>query len=91
MLCVSGPSGSGKTSLCDRLAEDLEFARRSISVTTRPQRSRELSGKDYIFVQRDQFEKMKAEGKFIETAEVFGNWYATPKLKIISLYKSKPI
>jgi len=78
VLCVSGPSGSGKTSLCDRLAAEHEYVDRSISVTTRPQRPGELSGKDYIFVSHEDFERMKAAGEFLEWAEVFGNFYATP-------------
>jgi guanylate kinase len=79
VLCVSGPSGSGKTSLCDRLAEELDFAYRSISVTTRKQRSREVSGRDYVFVTPEEFLRMKNENHFVETAEVFGNWYGTPR------------
>lgn len=79
VLCVSGPSGSGKTSLCDKLADELDFVERSISVTTRPQRSKERSGKDYIFVSLEDFQRMKNEGAFLETAQVFGNWYGTPR------------
>lgn len=78
VLCVSGPSGSGKTSLCDRLAEQEDFAERSISITTRPQRPGEVSGKDYIFVSLKDFDDMRSKGDFLETAEVFGNWYGTP-------------
>lgn len=79
VLCVSGPSGSGKTSLCDRLADELDFAYRSVSVTTRKQRSREISGQDYVFVTPEDFQRMKKKNHFVETAEVFGNWYGTPR------------
>lgn len=79
VLCVVGPSGSGKTSLCDRLAAELPYARRSISITTRPLRNGETSGDDYHFVSVEEFERMKAEDLFLETAEVFGNWYGTPR------------
>jgi len=78
VLCVSGPSGSGKTSLCDKLANETDYVERSISVTTRPIRPGERSGKDYIFVSRPEFEKMRGEAVFLETAEVFGNLYGTP-------------
>lgn len=78
VLCVSGPSGSGKTSLCDRLADEFEFAVRSISYTTRPQRPAEKSGDDYRFVSADEFEALKERGAFLETARVFDNWYGTP-------------
>jgi guanylate kinase len=78
VLCVSGPSGSGKTSLCDRLTEMKDYARRSISVTTRPRRPGEISGRDYIFVSHEEFRERLEAGDFLESAEVFGNWYATP-------------
>jgi guanylate kinase len=64
--------------LCDKLAAEHPRVRRSISVTTRPQRKGEVSGQDYIFVSREDFQQKKAAGHFLETAEVFGNWYGTP-------------
>ncbi len=79
ILAVSAPSGTGKTSLCDRLAEDHAFATRSISVTTRPQREGELSKRDYEFVDEERFKKLESEGHFLETAQVFKNWYGTPR------------
>lgn len=79
VLCVSGPSGSGKTSLCDKLVAELDFAVRSISMTTRPQRPGERSGDDYIFVDHEKFEKLKEEGALLEWAEVFTNLYGTPR------------
>lgn len=79
VLCVSGPSGSGKTSLCDKLAREQDFARRSISVTTRPQRPGEQSGKDYIFVSRSDFDDLLKKNELLEYAEVFGNLYGTPR------------
>ncbi len=91
ILCVSGPSGSGKTSLCDRLAEEHSFVLRSISVTTRPQRPGENSGKDYIFVSRDEFLKMRVQGDFLETAEVFGNLYGTPRRPVEEALKDHEV
>lgn len=78
VLCVAGPSGSGKTSLCDKLARELSYARRSVSMTTRPQRPAEKSGDDYHFVSREDFLERREKGLFLETAEVFGNFYGTP-------------
>ncbi len=91
ILCVSGPSGSGKTSLCDRLAVDHSFVRRSISVTTRTQRPGETSGKDYIFVSRDEFLQMRTRGEFLETAEVFGNLYGTPRRPVEDTLKEHEV
>jgi len=78
VLCVAGPSGSGKTSLCDKLAAELPFARRSISVTTRPPRQGESDGSHYIFVDPEAFKEMERQDRFLETAMVFGHWYGTP-------------
>lgn len=79
VLAVSAPSGTGKTSLCDRLAVDFSFVTRSVSVTTRAQREGEVPGKDYHFVTEKEFLSKKEKGEFLETAQVFGNWYGTLK------------
>lgn len=88
ILAVSAPSGTGKTSLCDKLAEELPYVRRSISVTTRKARDGEVSGKDYTFVSLEEFNKLKEAGEFIETAEVFGNWYGTLKSPVQEAIKN---
>src|SRR3989338_2128984 len=83
ILVVSAPSGAGKTSLCDKLAEDFpDYVNRSISMTTRFKRPAEENGKHYIFVGADEFNKIKAAQGFIETAEVFGEWYGTPRAPV---------
>lgn len=82
ILAVSAPSGTGKTSLCDKLAAEYAHVVRSISVTTRPQRPGEVSGKDYLFVSIEDFRQREARGELLETAEVFGNWYGTPKAPV---------
>ncbi len=79
VLAVSAPSGTGKTSLCDKLAREFDYVDRSISVTTRPKRDGEISGKDYIFVSEDEFKAKAEAGELLETAKVFGNWYGTPR------------
>ena len=74
---VAAPSGTGKTTVCRRLvAEDdqLEF---SVSHTTRPARQGETDGVDYCFVLRQDFEALRAEGAFLESAEYNGNLYGT--------------
>ena len=77
VFIVSAPSGSGKSTIVHRvLAEDprLTF---SISYTTRPPRGREQPGTSYHFVGRPEFEEMIQEDRFLEWAEVFGNYYGT--------------
>jgi guanylate kinase len=74
---VSAPSGTGKTTVCRGLVQadpGIEF---SISHTTRPQRPSEREGRDYHFVSRAEFERMIAEGGFVEHAEYAGNLYGT--------------
>jgi len=81
LLVVSGPSGSGKTTLCRRLASEGE-AHYSISCTTRAPRPGEMSGRDYHFLNRAEFEERLAAGDFLEYATVHGNLYGTLKSEV---------
>ena len=89
LLLVSGPSGSGKTTLCRRLADE-EEAHYSISCTTRAPRDGEVNGKDYHFLDRDDFTKRIQTGNFLEHAEVHGNHYGTLKSEVLN-YISKGV
>ena len=83
MLVLSSPSGAGKTTLAKRLlAADPEI-RMSVSVTTRKPRRGEVDGKDYVFVSKAEFEKLKRSRKLLEWAEVFDHQYATPRTPVI--------
>ncbi|MFA7594818.1 MAG: guanylate kinase [Novosphingobium sp.] len=82
MFILSSPSGAGKTTIARKLLAGDGDLRMSVSVTTRPMRPGEIEGKDYIFVDRPTFERMAAEEAFLEWAEVFGNFYGTPKAQI---------
>jgi guanylate kinase len=76
---VSGPSGSGKSTLVEKILE-MPGTMFSISCTTRPPRPAESPGKWYDFVTERDFERMIAEGAFLEHARVFGkHWYGTPR------------
>lgn len=77
LVVVSGPSGVGKSTIDKQaLARcDAEF---SVSATTRPPRHGEVDGREYHFVTRATFEKMIADDRLLEYAEVFGNYYGTP-------------
>jgi guanylate kinase len=79
VFIISAPSGSGKTTLTNRLLSlvpDLQF---SISYTTREPRGSEENGREYFFVTSKEFERMIADGEFLEYANVFGNYYGTAK------------
>src|SRR5438309_1403565 len=78
LLVLSGPSGAGKGTLVDKLVALRSECVFSISATTRPRRDRELEGVQYEFVTRDEFERRRAAGLFLEWAEVHGHLYATP-------------
>lgn len=77
MFIVSAPSGAGKTSLVRQAIDNLDDLAVSVSHTTRPARSGEKEGVDYHFTDRDTFERMIDEDRFLEYAEVFGNYYGT--------------
>lgn len=83
MLVLSSPSGAGKTSICRKLVEIEKDIEMSISYTTRKKRKSEINGIDYFFVSDEEFEKLKNNDFFIEYANVFDNWYGTPK-KIVT-------
>jgi guanylate kinase len=80
ILILSSPSGAGKTTLTRMLMQDsgLDLTL-SVSVTTRKQRSSEVDGIHYRFIDSREFERMKAAGELLESAEVHGNGYGTPR------------
>jgi guanylate kinase len=83
LLMIVAPSGVGKTSLTRRLIADHPDLHLSISATTRPPRPGEHEGRDYHFVSRDEFKGMMARDEFLETAEVYGNFYGSPRTPIM--------
>jgi guanylate kinase len=82
LFVIAAPSGAGKTSLVRALMEREAGLRFSISYTTRPQRPTEQHGRDYFFVGRDEFERMVANGEFLEHARVFDNYYGTSRRQV---------
>jgi len=79
ILILSSPSGAGKTTLTRMLMQDSALdLTLSVSVTTRTRRSSEVDGVHYHFIDRGEFERMKAADELLESAEVHGNAYGTP-------------
>jgi guanylate kinase len=79
LLVMSSPSGAGKTTLSRKLlSADLNILM-SISVTTRSPRPGEVDGQDYYFITKDRFAQMRDRNELLEYAEVFGNYYGTPR------------
>ena len=79
LIILSSPSGAGKSTLAKRLMAWDPSLRFSVSATTRAPRPGEEDGREYYFRSRAAFEKMVAEGEMLEHAEVFGNFYGSPK------------
>jgi guanylate kinase len=77
LFIISAPSGSGKSTLVNALRSQVGGIDFSISWTTRQPRGSEQSGREYHFTTRETFERMVADGEFLEHAEVFGNYYGT--------------
>ena len=78
MLVLSSPSGAGKTTLSRMLLTEERIAL-SISVTTRARRPGEVHGRHYHFIDRNRFDQLRKNGDLLEYAEVFGNFYGTPR------------
>jgi guanylate kinase len=77
LFIVSAPSGAGKTTMVAALLDRNKQISLSISYTTRIPRPGEINGKNYHFVSRDQFLEMAKNSDFLESAEVYGNFYGT--------------
>ncbi len=82
MFVLSSPSGAGKTTLAARLLKSDPSLCLSVSATTRAPRPGEVDGADYHFVSEEEFLRMQADGEFLESAKVFGHYYATPRAKV---------
>ena len=85
LFVVSAPSGAGKTSLVKALLARDPRVRMSVSFTTRPRRQNEEDGRDYFFVDKGQFERLRANGEMLESAEVFGNFYGSGRAQVQEL------
>lgn len=79
LLILSSPSGAGKSTLTRMLMAWDPTMRFSVSATTRAPRPGEVDGREYFFRARAEFEAMVAQGQMLEHAEVFGNFYGTPR------------
>ncbi|MCC5962340.1 MAG: guanylate kinase [Rhodobacteraceae bacterium] len=79
LIILSSPSGAGKSTLARGLMDWDSEIRFSVSATTRAPRPGEVDGREYYFRTRTEFEAMIARGEMLEHAEVFGNFYGSPK------------
>ena len=79
LLVMSSPSGAGKTTLSRKLLAADKNITLSVSVTTRSPRPGEIEAKDYYFISQERFAQMRNRKELLEWAEVFGNYYGTPR------------
>jgi guanylate kinase len=82
LFVIAAPSGAGKTTLVHATVMNSPDLRFSISYTTRPQRSNEVDGRDYHFVDTAEFETLRTEGDLLESATVFDNLYGTSRKQV---------
>jgi guanylate kinase len=78
LIVLSGPSGAGKGTICKKLLKETNI-QYSISATTRKARPGEEDGRDYFFISKEEFENKLQENGFLEWAQVYDNYYGTPK------------
>jgi len=84
LIILSSPSGAGKSTLARKLMEWDPTIRFSVSATTRIPRLGEQHGKEYFFLAEQEFRQSVEQGEMLEYAEVFGNYYGSPKEPVLN-------
>jgi len=82
LYVIAAPSGAGKTSLINSALATFPGLAFSVSDTTRPMRRGEVDGEHYHFIERAEFDRRVAAGRYLEHAEVFGNGYGTDRAQV---------
>jgi len=91
IFIISGPGGAGKTTLLKKLFQQKNIQDifiRGITVTTRKKRPKEEEGKDYFFVDQEEFLRLEKSKFFLESQKILDNHYGTPKI-LYTLAKSQ--
>lgn len=87
LIVISGPSGAGKGSIVKALLDQYPSVHYSVSATTRTPRDGEVNGVNYWFVSRAEFDQMRENDELLEWAEVYGNFYGTPRQRVLEAIK----
>jgi len=88
LIVLSGPSGTGKGTICRELLRSYPNLHYSISATTRSSRVGETNGVNYWFISKEEFQGMIEADELLEWAEVYGNYYGTPRRYVSELLES---
>lgn len=89
LLVLSGPSGTGKGTVCGKVREHLgDSVCYSISATTRKPRTGEEHGREYFFFSKEEFEELRDQNGFLEWAQVYDNYYGTPRAFVESVLEA---
>ncbi len=82
LVVISGPSASGKSSVVSGLRQLERPWHFAVTATTRPQRSGEVDGRDYIFLEVETFLRMRERDELLESAQVYDRWYGVPRQQV---------
>ncbi len=82
VFVITGPSGVGKGTLIKRLCERVAGLELSVSATTRPPRAGEIDGRDYHFLEPEEFDRRARAGEFLEHATYSGHRYGTLRSEV---------
>lgn len=85
LIVLSGPSGAGKGTICAALRQQMPNLVYSVSMTTRAPRVGEEEGVSYFFRDKEEFQRLIKEDAFFEYAQVYDNFYGTPKQHVMDL------
>ena len=88
LIVISGPSGAGKGTICKELLKKNDNLLISVSATTRSPRNGEVDGVNYHFLSENEFITRLEKDDFLEHAQVYGNYYGTPKSNVDSMLES---
>jgi len=83
LIVISGPSGAGKGTIVKMLLDSSPSLHYSVSATTRAPREGEVNRVNYWFVDMDEFEGMIRDDELLEWAQVYGNYYGTPRRRVL--------
>lgn len=91
LIIISGPAGVGKTTVAKALLKTFPELRSSVTYTTRRPRQLSTEDKKMYYVNREEFERRREAGEFLEWATVHGDYYGTHKAETLAVLQSKPV